>query len=466
VGSGAAGEFENLVRRHGSVTFRSWDGKALRMDSDTELTFYPDHTVHMFEWGFGLGSFKGSYSVGADGFVVARFAEFGEEWPVMVVYRDGDLLKLRPRDRDQDFVMGSRGGATLPAGKGSYWPFRMLTWEEEKGVLEMIESERKGAGGERRTPTTAPRGDASATIVASFGDYDGALRSAAFSPDGKLLATATVHRTVVVWDWQKKKSVLNLEREGSLVVIMPDSRTLAVSNSGILSTWDLVTGKRLLEFGRNSDANSFAPTGREGELLCGGLDPGMSLWDVRSGTMTRGWNVAEHGVRCVAVSPGGKFAVSGSDDGIVRVWDLGGGDGGPAERVRLGGGVRWWDSVAISPDGRYVLASSSDDKCIRLWDVQARTIQRRFKASARSARCTAFSPDGNRFLFTNTQVAHLWDLQGDREVCQLKGHEVEIDAVCFSPNGQYAATAGGLQDFTGARWDTSVRVWRLPAYVY
>jgi len=45
---------------------------------------------------------------------------------------------LRPADAAEGFVMGTRGGAYVPGDKGSYWPFRMLTSNEEKEVLKMI----------------------------------------------------------------------------------------------------------------------------------------------------------------------------------------------------------------------------------------------------------------------------------------------------------------------------------------
>jgi hypothetical protein len=136
--SAAVAQFERLARDRGSVTFRSWNGRAFRTDSDTELTFYPDHSVHMFEWGFGLSSYRGSYHVHQDGRIVARFKQFDQEWPVMVVYRDGDALMLRPWDTDVNFVMGNRGRATIPGGKRTYWPFRMITGDDEQNVLEMI----------------------------------------------------------------------------------------------------------------------------------------------------------------------------------------------------------------------------------------------------------------------------------------------------------------------------------------
>lgn len=113
------------------------------MDSDTELTFYSDGTVHMFEWGFTLMSYKGTYALRPDGRIRVAFNDFDRDWPVMVLYAQADSLLLRPENPRDAFVMGNRAGATMPGGAGQYWPFRMLVGEEESDVHEMIE-ERAG----------------------------------------------------------------------------------------------------------------------------------------------------------------------------------------------------------------------------------------------------------------------------------------------------------------------------------
>lgn len=133
----SSSDFVRLICNRGSITFRSWNGQALRIDGDTELTFYPDQTVHMFEWGYSLSSYRGTYRVCGDCLVLC-FTDFGWQWPAMVCYRENSALLLRPRDSAVDFVMGNRGGATMPRDKGSYWPFRMLTGDAERKVLNMI----------------------------------------------------------------------------------------------------------------------------------------------------------------------------------------------------------------------------------------------------------------------------------------------------------------------------------------
>ena len=131
-------EFRDHIQRNGSVTFRSWNGKALRMDSDTELTFFPRNAVHMFEWGYTLTSYSGRYDLGPDGRITVRLKGFRERWPEMLLDRDTNSLLLRPADAAQGFVMGTRGGAYVPGDKGSYWPFRMLSGNEEKEAQKMI----------------------------------------------------------------------------------------------------------------------------------------------------------------------------------------------------------------------------------------------------------------------------------------------------------------------------------------
>jgi len=108
------------------------------MDSDTELTFFPRNAVHMFEWGYTLTSYSGRYDLEPDGRITVQLKGFRERWPEMLLDRDTNSLLLRPADAAQGFVMGTRGGAYVPGDKGSYWPFRMLSGNEEKEVQKMI----------------------------------------------------------------------------------------------------------------------------------------------------------------------------------------------------------------------------------------------------------------------------------------------------------------------------------------
>ena len=136
--SAAVSEFRDRIENNGSITFRSWNGKAFRMDSDTDITFFANGAAHMFEWGFALASYNGTYRIQSDGRISVQFNHFDKGWPDMRLERDATSLLLRPAKGDVGFVMGNRAGATMPGGGGSYWPFRMLTGADETEVLKMI----------------------------------------------------------------------------------------------------------------------------------------------------------------------------------------------------------------------------------------------------------------------------------------------------------------------------------------
>lgn len=139
----AAAAFEKRIHENGCATFRSWNGKAYRMDSDTELAFLPDGTVQMLEWGFALGYYAGRYKVHPDGFVSAWFGDYHQEWPTMLIEGPSDSLSLSPFNAENRFMFGNRGASTSPPTKDSFWPLRMLSGSEEAEVLKNMKKQKE-----------------------------------------------------------------------------------------------------------------------------------------------------------------------------------------------------------------------------------------------------------------------------------------------------------------------------------
>ncbi len=130
-----ADDLTELIAARGSVTFRSWGGKWIGTDCDTDITFLPNQVAYMIEYGVGVKSYKATYSVDSTGQVTLRLKDFGHKWPVMILDLDAVSLRLRPT-RGGGLVMGNRGGATVIGGQGSYWPFRPISPNEEAVIRE------------------------------------------------------------------------------------------------------------------------------------------------------------------------------------------------------------------------------------------------------------------------------------------------------------------------------------------
>jgi RNA polymerase sigma factor (sigma-70 family) len=181
---------------------------------------------------------------------------------------------------------------------------------------------------------------------ASWEAVSGAVFSVAFSPDGKLLATA---------------GGAELVKEGD----QPNQVTL----------WDTHTRAAVRSLsGHHSTvtAVAFSPDGQR--LATASFDQTFRVWDLASGQMVfvgKGHNGV---VRSLAWSPDGRVVATGSFDETVKLWDTAAGK----ELATLKGPGRGILSVAFSPDGRTLAAGSGavpatgvGEPAARLWELKA-----------------------------------------------------------------------------------------------
>jgi WD40 repeat protein len=190
---------------------------------------------------------------------------------------------------------------------------------------------------------------ASGSLVRTLSGHTGGVYSVAFSPDGRLLASGSCGQPLTqspwcaqgeikLWDVASGREVRTLTGHTSdvrSVAFSPDGRLLASGScgqpltqspwcaQGEIKLWDVASGREVRTLtGHTSSVLSvaFSPDGRL--LASGSRDKTIKLWEVATGSEVRSLKGHTSDVRSVAFRPDGRLLASGSDDETIKLWDI------------------------------------------------------------------------------------------------------------------------------------------------
>jgi len=157
-----------------------------------------------------------------------------------------------------------------------------------------------------------------------------------------------------------------------------------------------------------------------------------------------------HVVQDVVISSDGQFALSGSWDGMLRLWDINSGN----TTRRFMGHTKDVLSVAFSADNRQIV-SGSRDKTIKLWNTLGEckyTIEE--NGHTEWVSCVRFSPNTLNPIIVSCgwdKLVKVWNLSNCKLKTNLVGHTGYLNTVTVSPDGSLCASGG--KDGTARLWD-------------
>ncbi|THX70298.1 WD40 repeat-like protein [Aureobasidium pullulans] len=230
----------------------------------------------------------------------------------------------------------------------------------------------------------------------------------AFSPDNKLLASASVDQTVNLWATETGRLCRKFSCTHKIleVIFLPDGKLLAiVLTSDTIALWSTTTGKLYwrLHAPKGLRDVTFSP---DGTLLASMSSPGhdgvwvLCMWNTTTKNQIE-LDSHENLGRTFAFSPNSRLVVFVSGDGIPKLWDV---TSGAVNNMLEDANDRWlrrpFTDVVFSPDGRWI--ASADGTNIKLWDVESRTLVDNFALDPDGPliKSLSFSPDG-RHLKSN-----------------------------------------------------------------
>ena len=204
---------------------------------------------------------------------------------------------------------------------------------------------------------------------------------------------------------------------------------------------------RLREFVGHTDfvqALALSPDGRF--LVTGSRDKSVREWEVTSGKQLRSFQGHRDEVTAVAIRPDGRQVASASADGAIRVWDLSAADDHKA--LTDATDALW--AVAVSPDGKK-LATAGADKIVRVYDAQTGKLDAELAGHTAPVTSLAFFPDGRLASAGGDKVVKVWDVAGKKVTRELAGHTSAILALAVGADGKLVVS--GAADKTARGWD-------------
>jgi len=267
------------------------------------------------------------------------------------------------------------------------------------------------------------------------------ISALAVTPDGKKLVSSSYDHSLIVWNLE---TATKIDMLGQSLPALPRTRSIERQR--------VVMGAPNEEEDDSTDIESLnipntpsSDVGEQGsQLPRSSLNIPVSIVSPLEppphSVSEEAFNVFGHSawVTAVAVSPDGRFVVSGSKDRTLKVWDL-------EQRTEIHTLSGHKDSVrtlAITSDSSYVI-SGSDDSTIKVWSLRGGGLEVcTLTGHSASVTAVAVSPDG-KFIVSGSKdkTLKVWDLQQRTEIHTLSGHQEGIHCVIISSDGRWVISS-------------------------
>jgi len=257
--------------------------------------------------------------------------------------------------------------------------------------------------------------------------------SAEFLPDNQSVATVGDDHTIRSWTLGKRFETYSGAKNVSFACFSSNGLNIAVVEDTIAKSWNL-TGEIVAVFSGHTSAVNTARYSSDGKyLVTASKDGSVRIWDAVSGKNLQ--TFYENDSACVndaVFSPNGEFLVFVSDSSVV-IRNLKNNTG-----ICAPGHSGAVSSVSFSPEGEIFVTGGEDGKIV-LHSLDGKVL-RTFHGHDGQVNSVCFSPDGSSIISTSSdQTAVLWDRLGQMRLT-FRGYENNVNSAVFSPDSKFVLT--------------------------
>ncbi len=298
--------------------------------------------------------------------------------------------------------------------------------------------------------------------------------------------------SATLWDTSSGKELRSYSnvscRLHRTAALSPDGRLIATAKHDDTSSWSIVSSTILLIDaasgkpihtlkGHRNGLRSFEFSPDGSVLASCSMDNHLKLWNLSKGTLIRTYQGHDHDVSRATFFPDGSKVVSASKDLSLKIWDARRDMLSPEERAsimatqarlaevdRRQGYIEpvltipptdskfGIDDCSFSPDGKTLMALS-DFAPITIRDSRSGKVRFTYKdfPSDASPLSCAFAPDGKRALCTGRDGSvKIWNISSGKTLLKIPAHSSYVMDAAFSPDGTRIVSAS---------WDKTAAIW-------
>jgi WD40 repeat protein len=319
--------------------------------------------------------------------------------------------------------------------------------------------------------------------VQIYRDHSGTVRSLAWSPDGKSLASGSDDNTVQIWDATKLTTLYTYHGHAARVNAVawspPDGNYLASADqNGMVQIWQATTGRST--FPPNDQAAMVVDWSHNGKYFATGSGQTIQVREIESSNVVAIFTRHVNTILTLSWSPDDTLMASGSVDGSLYIWSVDTGEVHmSSKRTYPLQTVRWSHDGKVASgyqDGSIAVVDATSKKTIfsshgnlgvqaliwsydskqlatldvngsvSLWDVVQGNSRSRLTYTGYPSQSIAWSPDGTRIVSGgNDGTIQIWDTATGKAVATYRGATSSLNTVAWSPDGAYIV-AGGNSD--------------------